>query len=139
MVVETDLPFSFCESKIHFFRQWSCYVTFMYYIINLKVRSHWAFCFFSAISFWCFDMCFRSDFFVSLDDFWHIVHVTVADFNCTAIENFVKFLVPLKMFCYQLKECVCNTFWNGFAQGWVKPFYVLLSRFCFFWFVVGVF
>ena len=37
-------------------------------------------------------------------------------------------------FCYQLKKCLCNVCWNGFTRGWVKPYYVLLSRFWFFWF-----
>ena len=78
-------------------------------------------------------------FIMSFDDFWHIIHATVADFNCIAVENFVKLLASWKMFCYQLKECLCNVCWNGFAKGWVKPYYVSLSRFSFFQFVVGVF
>ena len=67
-----------------------------------------------------------------------IVHATVADFNCIAVENFVKLVASWEMFCYQLQECLCNVRCNGFAKGWVKP-YVSLSRFWFFWFVVGVF
>ena len=76
---------------------------------------------------------------MSIDDICHIVHATVADFNCIAVENFVKFAAFWKTFCYQLKECLCDVCWNGFAKGWVKPYYVLLSPFCFSWFVVGVF
>ena len=61
---------------------------------------------FSAIAFWSLVTCFRCDFFIkSLDDIWHIVHATVSDFNCTAVENFVKLVTSWKMFCYQLKEC----------------------------------
>ena len=70
-----------------------------------------------------------------LDDFWHIVHVTAADFNCIAVENCVKFVASRKMISYQLKECLCNGCWNGFAKGWVKLHYVFL----FFWFAAGVF
>ena len=82
----------------------------------------------------------RFDFFImSLDDFWDIVHATVADFNIISVENSVKLMASWEMFCYQLKECLCNVCWNGFAKGWVKPYYDLLSRFWFFWFVVGVF
>ena len=111
------------------FQQWSCYVTFVNYVINLTVSFHWTFCFFSAIAFWSLVTWFRCDFFImSLDDFWHIVHATVADFNCIAIESFVKFLVSWKIFRYQLKECLCNVCWNRFAKGWVKSYYFSLSR-----------
>ena len=121
MVIETALPFSLCKPKIHFFRQWSCYVTFINYVINLTVHFHWTFSFFSAIAFWSLVTWFRCDFFImSLDHFWHIVHATVADFNCIATENFVKFATSWKMFYYQLKECLCNVSWNGLAKGWVK-------------------
>ena len=64
--------------------------------------------------------------------FWDIVHATVADFNSISVENFVKLMASWEMFCYQLKECLCNVCWNGFAKGWVKPYYVFLSRFWFF-------
>ena len=132
MVIETALPFSFCKSTIHFFRQWSCYVTFINYVIN-----YWIYCFFSAIAFWSLIKWFRCDVFImSFDDFWHIVHAAVADFNCIVVENFVKFVASWKMLCYQMKECLCNVCWNGVAKGWVKPYYVLLSCFWFFWFGV---
>ena len=92
---------------------------------------------FSAIAFWSLIKWFRCDVFImSFDDFWHIVHAAVADFNCIVVENFVKFVASWKMLCYQMKECLCNVCWNGFAKGWVKPYYVLLSCFWFFWFGV---
>ena len=106
----------------------------------MAVPFNWAFCIFSAIGFWSLVTCFRCNFFiVSLDDSWHIVHATLADFNCISVENFVKLVASWKMFCYHLKECLCNVCRNGFAKAWVKPYYVSLSRFWFFWFVVGVF
>ena len=87
-VIETALPFSLCKSKIHFLRQWSCYVTFINYVINLTVPFHWTFFFFFSISFWSLVSWFQCDFFImSLDDFRHIGHATVADFNCNAVEN----------------------------------------------------
>ena len=99
------------------------YVTFINYIIILKVPFYWTFCFFSAILIWCLVTWFRCYFFImSLNDFWHIVHPTVSDFSCIAVENFVKFAACWRMFCYQLKQCVCNVCWNGFAKGWVKSF-----------------
>ena len=138
MVIDTALPFSLCKSKIHLFRQWSCYVTFINYIIKKTVPFHWTFYFFSAIAFWFLVTWFWCNFFIMpLDDLWHIVHATVADFNCTGVENFV--CASWKMFCYQLKECFCSVCWNGFAKGWVKPYYVSLSCFLFFRFLVGVF
>ena len=122
------------------FWQWSCYGTFINYVVNLTVSFYWAFCFFSAIEFWSLVTWFRCDIFIKfLDDFWHIVHATEADFNCIAVENFVKLVASREKLCYQLKECLCNICWNGFAKRWVKPCYVSLSRFWFFWFVVGVF
>ena len=122
------------------FSIWTCYVTSINYIINLTVPFHWTLCFFSAIAFWRFVTWFQFEFFIMpLDDFWHIVHAPVADFNCTAVENFVKFVISWNMFCYQLKECLCNVCWNGLAKGWAKPYYVSLSRFWFFWFLFGVF
>ena len=83
---------SLSKSKIHFSLR-SCYVTFINEIINLTVPFHWTFFFFSAIAFWYLVAWFRCDFLImSFDDFWHIVHETVADFNCIALANFVKFL-----------------------------------------------
>ena len=78
-------------------------------------------------------------FYYALDDFLYTVHATVADFNCIAVENFVKLVVSWKMFCYQLKEYLCNVCWNGFAKGCGLNHFVLLSHFLFFWFFVGVF
>ena len=44
--------------------------------------------FFSAIAFWSFVTWYWCDFFtMSLDDFWHVVHATVADFNCIVVEK----------------------------------------------------
>ena len=101
------------------FWQWSCYGTFINYVVNLTVSFHWAFCFFSAIEFWSLVTWFRCDIFIKfLDDFWHIVHATEADFNCIAVENFVKLVASREMLCYQLKECLCNICWNGFAKVW---------------------
>ena len=92
-----------------FFKQWSCYVTFKNYIRNLSFPLHWTFCFFSAIAFWSLITWFRCDFFImSIDGFWHIVHATVADFNCFAVKHFVKFVVFRKMFCYHLKKYHCK-------------------------------
>ena len=70
--------------------------------------------------------------------------LTCCSCNCSWLqlycgEHFVKLVASWEMFCYQLKECLWNVCWNGFAKGWVKPYYVSLSRFLFFWFVVGVF
>ena len=105
MVIETALPFCLCKSKIHFFLRWSCYFAFINYVINLTVPFHWTFCFFSAFAFRSLVTWFRCDIFImSLNDFQHIVHTTVAYVNCIAIENFVKFLSSWKMFCYQLKN-----------------------------------
>ena len=133
MVIETALPFSLCKSKTHFFRQWSCYVTFIKYVVNLTVSFHRTFCFFSAVAFWSLVMWFWDDLFImSLDDIWHIVHATVADFNCIAAENFLKFVASWEMFCYQLKKCLCNVYWNEFAKGWVKSYlytYVCMSEY----------
>ena len=118
-----------------------CYVTFLNYIINLTVPFHCTFCFFSAIDIWFLVTWFRCECFImSLDDFRHMFHATVADFDCIAAENFVKLVSSWKMFCYQLKKCLCNISWNRFAKGWVKPYYVSLSCFFFFfWFGVGIF
>ena len=44
---------------------------------------------------------------MSLDDIWHIVHATVADFNCIEVENFVKLVASWEMFRYQLKYLLC--------------------------------
>ena len=77
-------------------------------------------------------------FIMSLNDFRHIVHVTGADFNRITAESFVE-VASWKMFCYQLKEYLCNVCWNGFPKGWVTPYYVLLLDFLFLWFAVGVF
>ena len=140
MAIETALPFSLCKSKIHLFRQWSCYVTFINYVVNLTVPLHRSFSFFSTIAFWSLVTEFRCGFFIMYrDDFWHIVHETVADFNCIVIEYFRKFVASWKMFCYQFKECLFNVYWNRFAKTWVEPYYVLLSCFWFFLFVVRVF
>ena len=57
---------------------------------------------------------------MSLDDLWHVVHATAADFNCILVENFLKFVASPKMFWYPLKECLCNVCRNGFAKVWVK-------------------
>ena len=35
---------------------------------------------------------------MSLDNFWHIAHATVAAFNCIAIENFVKLVASWEIF-----------------------------------------
>ena len=51
VVTEATLPFSLCKSKIHFFHEWSCYVTFVNYIINLTVPFHWTFCLFLQLHF----------------------------------------------------------------------------------------
>ena len=50
--------------------------------------------------------------------FWHTAHATVADFNCTEVENFVKFVASGKMFCYQLKKYLWIVCWILFAKGW---------------------
>ena len=75
-------------------------------------------------------------FIISLYDFWHIVHATVAGFSCILGENFVKFVSSWKIFCYQLKECICNIW---FAKSWVKPYYVSVLHFWYFWLVISVF
>ena len=104
--------------------------------LSWQIRSIWHSAFFIQLHLGLWSHVFVI---MSLYCFWDIVHATIADFNCIAIKNFVKFLASWKMFCYQLKECFWNVCWNGFAKGWIKPYYVLLSRFWFFWFVVGVF
>ena len=118
----------------------TCYVTFTNYIRNLSFPFHWTFCFFSAIAFWSLIMRFRCDFFImSIDDFWHIDHATVADFKCIVVKHFVKFwsfekvLLPIEGILLQ------RLYLNGFDKGWIKPYYVLLSRFWFCWFASGVF
>ena len=118
MVTETALPFSLCKSKILFFSA-------MVLLRHIYKLCHWLdsslpldIMLFSAIAFWSLVTWFRCDFFImSLDDFWHIIHATVADFNCIAVENFVKLVASWKMFCYQLKECLCNV--NKPFQNWV--------------------
>ena len=129
MAIETALPFSLCKSKIHLFRQWSCYVKFINYVVTWQFLSTGHSPFF-AIAFWSMVTEFRCDFFImSHDNFWHIVHATVADFNCIVTEYFMKFVASWKMFCYQFKECLFNVYWNRCAKGWVEPYYVLLSSF----------
>ena len=111
MVIKTAFPFS--KSKIQCFRQWFCYLTLTNYVTDLSVPFHWKFCFFSTIPFWPLVTWFRCDFFIMfVDDFWNIVHANIADFEYIAVKSFVKFLAFWKMFCYQLKECLCNVCWN---------------------------
>ena len=52
-----------------------------------------------------------------LDIFWHIVYATVADFNCIVVESFVKFEASWKIFCYQLKEYLCNVCSDESVKG----------------------
>ena len=86
-----------------FFQQWSCYVRFLNYVVNLTVPFHWTFCFFSAIAVWSLVMWFWCDFFImSLDDFWHIVHAAFADLNCIAVENFVKLVASCHFYIWWL-------------------------------------
>ena len=139
MVIEMALTFSLCKSKILFLA-----IILLHHICKLLINMippfHWTFHFFSAIAFRSLVTWFRCDLFIMpLDDCWFIVHATVADFNCIAVESFVKFVAPWKMFCYQLKECLYNVCWNGCAKGPFKPYYVSLLWFLCFWFVVGVF
>ena len=74
--------------------------------------------------------------------FWHIIHATLVDFNCIVVENFVKIVASGKCFVTNWRN-VFVTFIEtdllkgGFAK--VKPCYVLLLHFSFFWFIVGVF
>ena len=53
-------------------------------------------------------MWFQDDFFIMSLDIYDIVHATVTDFNCIAVEIFLKFVGSWEMFCYQLKECLCH-------------------------------
>ena len=54
---------------------------------------NWIFGYFSPIAFWCLVKWFRCDFFIiSLVDFWHIAYAAVANFNCIAVENILKFV-----------------------------------------------
>ena len=72
------------------------------YVINLTVPFRWTFWFFSVVLFWSLVTWFQCNFIMSRDEFWHIFHVTVANFNCIVGENFVKFVASWKMFCWQL-------------------------------------
>ena len=113
---------SVLSPQVHytFFWQWTCYVTFIKYVINLIVPFHWAFCFFLQLHFglWThgFDVTFL------LNPLMQYALGTVADFYGISVENFVKFVTPYKIFCYQLKEWLCNACWNGFAKRCVKPY-----------------
>ena len=65
--------------------------TFINYVIDETVPFHWALCFFSAIVFWSLVTWLQCDVFImSLNNFWHIIHATVADFTWIVVENFVK-------------------------------------------------
>ena len=46
--------------------------------------------------------------FMSYDNFCHVVHATVSDFNCISVKNFVKFVASRKCFA-------TNNWWNVFA------------------------
>ena len=76
----------------------------------LTVPLHRTFSFFSAIALWSLVTEFRCDFFImSRDDFWHIVHATIADCNCIVIEYFMKFAASRKCFVTNLRN-VFSTF-----------------------------
>ena len=79
MVTKMALRFSLCKSKVHFFRFWSCYVTFINCIINLTVPFYWTFCFFSAIAFRRLVTSLRCDFFYFVP--WWIL--TYYSCNCS--------------------------------------------------------
>lgn len=51
---------------------------------------------------------------MSLDDFWHIVYAAVVDFNCIAVETFIKFLISRKMCFVTIEEITeTNLLWGG--------------------------
>ena len=78
---------------------------------------------------------------MSLDDFLHIAHVTVADFTCIAVENFMKFVGSWEMFCYQLKECQINAKFveTDLLKGRLSRIMFHVCVFISFLFVVNVF
>ena len=64
------------------------------HISHIAFSSQWAIIFISTITFWLIMFCFRCDAVVmGLDDFFHIFHATIANFDFISVENFVKFIV----------------------------------------------
>ena len=74
------------------------YVTSINYVINLAVPFHWTFYFFicNCILFFGQVVWILLSYYVS----WWLLTYCPCNFNRIAVENFVNFVTPQKLFCY---------------------------------------